>query len=163
MDNEYNYYKPEEPNGEENKQEEKSGEVNFVLKPTPEQTEEKTEQRKENAAGVESSQGVYQGFQSGEQQGHQAGAHPCLLYTSFPDSSFVDGCFCINKIHQMGYNFQYTSKYRNYIKYIQYKFWNIFNSYDYNEWFLVCGSGYTWAKVENFRCAIDLCDLLYSC
>ena len=75
MDNEYNYYKPEEPNGEENKQEEKSGEVNFVLKPTPEQTEEKTEQRKENAAGVESSQGVYQGFQSGEQQGHQAGAH----------------------------------------------------------------------------------------
>lgn len=76
MDNEYNYYKPEEPNGEENRQEEKSGEVNFVLKPTPEQTEEKTEQRKENAAGVESSQGVYQGFQSGEQQGHQAGAHP---------------------------------------------------------------------------------------
>lgn len=76
MDNEYNYYKPEEPNGEENKQEEKSGEVNFVLKPTPEQTEEKTEQRKENAAGVESSQGVHQGFQSGEQQGHQAGAHP---------------------------------------------------------------------------------------
>lgn len=44
MDNEYNYYKPEDNNGEENKKENTGEEVNFVLKPTP----EKEEQRKEN-------------------------------------------------------------------------------------------------------------------
>lgn len=42
MDNEYNYYKPEE-NGEEHKKQEGGGEVNFVLQPTPEQKEEKKE------------------------------------------------------------------------------------------------------------------------
>ncbi len=42
MDNEYNYYKPED-NGEEHKNQEGNGEVNFVLQPTPEQKEEKKE------------------------------------------------------------------------------------------------------------------------